>query len=413
MNKKDGILKLLTAVICLFSVIIFALTASGNTPGFVVKCGDGIRTGINAVAGALHIQKSGENTKEDGEAEQEAEDAEETEITEGPVREKPVNARDLPTAFAIAENTLFSRCKKDIVCANATLYAKYSHDASLEWIESIQMQEPVLAVKGDYVLISETGAKKISLYRGKRLVYTVETEGNIYTADLSENGDVIAVTEKEYFKGQVVVFNRRGKRIFAWNSGSYSILDAAVSKGRRIGISLLSTDEGAGSIIEMFDANGKELFKTDIFSDTVFFNTDFNGENLTLLSENRYVCLNKKGGIKWEYDYGGKRIIKSCRDQKGNRAILSENEGIGEITVITARGKVYPPIKTNSMPDAIDIDSGRVAYNNGRTVYITGYNGKSVISAEGAADIRRVYITGQDRAFCVYSTAVQEKRLKK
>ena len=396
MNDKGVFTKIIVVVICLFAVTVFALNASGNAPEFLAK-------GIGKICDVLHIpQDKTEHRPPAPEPEESTEAAEE-----------PVNVKNLPTAFPVAGNTLFERYDKGIICANATLYAKYTHDAIPEWIESIQMQEPILAVKGDYVLISETGAKKISLYKGKRLVYTVETEGNIFTADLSEKGDVIAVTEKEYFKGQVVVFNRSGKRIFAWDSGSYSILDAAISNGRKIGISLLSTDEGAGSIIQIFDVNGKELAKTNAFHDTVFFNTDFNGEELALLSENCYIGMNKKGETKWKYDFDGRIIMKSSRDAKGNRAILFDNDGIGEIVVVTAKGRAYQPIKTKIMPDTININSRLVAYNNGRTAIMTGYDGKKVLTAECASDIKQIYITAQDKVFCVYSTAVQEKRLKK
>ena len=394
MNNKGVFLKILVVVICLLAVTVFALNASGNAPRFLTK-------GIDKICSILHIpqDKIAHNTP-----------AHETDSENA---EEPVDLKNLPTAFPVAENTLFKRYDKGIICVNATLYAKYSHDASPEWIESIQMQEPILAVKGDYVLISETGAKKMSLYKGKRHIYTVETEGNIYTADLSEKGDVIAVTEKEYFKGQVVVFNRSGKRIFAWDSGSYSILDAAISNGRKIGISLLSTDEGASSIIQIFDVNGKELAKTDAFRDTVFFSIDFNGEELALLSENRYIGMNKKGETKWKYDFEGRKIMKSSRDARGTRAILFDNDGVGEIVVVTAKGRAYQPIKTQIMPDTVDINLKSVAYNNGRTAIITGYDGKRVLTAECASDIKQIYITAEDKVFCVYSTAVQEKKLKK
>ena len=383
MNKKHGILKILAAAFCIFLVIIFALSASGNTPAF-----------MNKVYGFLHIRLSDENSGDAGQT-------------------APIDEEDYPTAFPVAENTLFAKYKGDIICANATLYALYTEDANLSWSAGIQMQEPILAVKGDYVLISETGAKKISLFKGKKLVYTVETEGNIYTADLSSKGDVIAVTEKEYYKGQVVVFNKSGKKVFVWDSGSYSILDAAISNSRKVGISLLSTDEGASSIIQIFDVNGNELCKTGAFKNTVFFNTDFDGDNLALLSESQYVCMNTKGEIKWKYDFGGRKIMKRSRDSDGNCAILFDNEGIGEIVAITSKGEAYPPIKTKIMPDAIDINSKSVAYNNGRTAIMTSYDGKKVLTTECSNDIRRIYITGQDRVFCVYSTAVQEKKLSK
>ena len=275
------------------------------------------------------------------------------------------------------------------------------------------MQEPILKVCDEYVLISETGGKKISLYKGKKLMFSEKTDGDILTADLSGKGDVIAVTQKEYFKGQVVVFNKSGKRIFVWDSGSYSILDASISKGRKVAVSLLSTDEGASSIIQVFNVRGKELCKTDAFNDTVFFDVGFDGEQLSLLSENRCVSMTEKGKIRWEYDFEGKKIKSCSMAQNGTRAILFDNEGIGEIVVLKPNGKAYEPIKTENMPDTININSRYIAYNNGRNAILTNYSGKRVLSAECSGDIKQIYITASDKVFCVYSTSIQEKTLKK
>ncbi|MCR4719455.1 MAG: DUF5711 family protein [Firmicutes bacterium] len=436
MNKKSGFLKIILVIFCLFFVSVFALIESGEPPAFITAYKNNFKRNISGICGFLNIKLPIETQLylddmsepepkpqmtpaylEDAENEKNADYEEETisakegddELT---VREETNAAKNLPTAFPAAANTRFEIYQDGIICANETVYARFSNEAKLLWSEKIQMQEPVLKTKGDYVLISETGGKKISLYKGKKLMFTAETEGNILTADLSEKGDVIAVTQKEYYKGQVAVFNKSGKKIFVWDSGSYGILDAAISKKRRVAISLLSVDEGASSIIQIFDVKGNNICKTDAFSDTVFFETDFSGETLSLLSENKCISMNIRGKIKWEYDFGGR--IKMCsRAENGNRAILFDDDGIGEIVVLKANGKAYPPIKTENMPDTINIKSRYVAYNNGRNAVLTNYSATRVFTAECSGDIRQIYITGSDKVFCVYGASVQEKTLKK
>jgi hypothetical protein len=439
MNKKSGLLKIFLVILCLFCVSVFALVESGETPAFITAYKNNFKRNISGICGFFNIKLPIETQLylddmsepepkpqmtpaylEDAENEKlKTADFEEDTLSEKKgdeeltVKREKNTAKSLPTAFSAAANTRFVIYQNGIICANETVYARFSNDAKLLWSEKIQMQEPVLKTKGDYVLISETGAKKISLYKGKKLMFTTETEGSILTADLSEKGDVIAVTEKEYYKGQVVVFNKSGKKIFAWDSGSYSILDAAISKSRKVAISLLDTDEGASSIIQIFDVKGNDICKTDAFSDTLFFETDFNGESLSLLSENKCIGMSVKGKIKWEYNFDGKRIKMSSRAENGNRAILFDNDGIGEIVVIKANGKTYPAIRTENMPDTVNIKRGFVAYNNGRNAILTNYSGSRVLAAECSGDIRQIYITGSDKVFCVYGASVQEKTLKK
>ena len=439
MNKKSGFLKILMVALCLAAVSVFALIESGVTPAFITSYKNNFKRNISGICNFLNIELPIETqlylddmsepepkpqmipASQDDEQKEELEypDYEEETISEKEgtgdftIKEEEKTSKDLPTAFTAAENTRFENYQNGIICANETLYAYYKSDATPLWQEKIQMQEPVLLAKGDYVLISETGAKKLALYKGKKLIFIAETEGNILTADLSSRGDVVAVTQKEYFKGQVVVFNKSGKKIFVWDSGSYSILDAAVSDGRKVAISLLSTDEGASSIIQVFDVNGRDICKTDAFDDTVFFRIDFDGENMSVLSESKCISMTAKGKIRWEYDFGGRKIKMCRRIENGTRAILFDNEGIGEIVVLSASGKAYPPIKTENMPYTINIKSKYVAYNNGRNAVLTNYSGKRVLTAECGSDIKQIYVVGSDKVFCVYSTGVQEKTLKK
>ena len=437
MNKKSGFWKIFFVVVCLCVASVFALIESGKTPSFVVNYKNNFKRNISGICAYLGIELPIETqlylddmsepepkpqmipASEDEQKKVDLPDYEEDIVQpkEGDadftVQETAKMQKNLPTAFAAAENTKFANYGNGIVCANETEYSRYKSDTKLLFTEKIQMQEPILKVSDEYVLISETGGKKISLYKGKKLMFSAETEGNILTADLSAKGDVVAVTQKEYYKGQVVVFNKKGKKIFVWDSGSYSILDASISKQRKVAISLLSTDEGASSIIQIFDVKGREICKTDAFTNTVFFDSAFCGENLLLISESKCISMTEKGKIRWEYAFDGRKIKMSVLFANGNRAILFDNEGIGEIVVLKANGKAYAPIKTENMPDTININSRFVAYNNGRNAVLTNYNGKRVLSAECSGDIKQIYITASDKVFCVYGTSIQEKTLKK
>lgn len=437
MNRKSGFWKIFFAAICLCAASVFALIESGMTPRFLISYKNNFKRNISGICASLGIELPIETqlylddmsepspkpqmipASRDEQVKQENPEYEEDIVSpkEGDadltVKETAKTKQNLPTAFLDAENTRFANYQNGIVCANETTYSRYKSDTKLLFSEKIQMQEPILKVSDEYVLISETGGKKISLYKGKKLMFSEETEGNILTADLSAKGDVIAVTQKEYYKGQIVVFNKSGKKIFVWDSGSYSILDAAISKKRKVAISLLSTDEGASTIIQIFDVKGREICKTDAFGNTVFFDMAFHGENLSLISESKCVSMTEKGKIRWEYTFDGRKIKRSIIYANGNRAILFDNDGIGEIVVLKANGKAYEPIKTENMPDTININSKYVAYNNGRNAVLTSYNGKRVLAAECSGDIKQIYITASDKVFCVYSTSIQEKTLKK
>lgn len=348
----------------------------------------------------------------ENEDEIEAEAGTEPLTTKAPLREKYAKEA-LPIALDMAANMKFSRYRGDIICANETSYMAFDTNGNLLWNEVIQMQEPELKVAGKYVLINEIGSKRISLYNGKKHLYTIQTESNIISCDLSENGDVVAVTEKPFYKGQVVVYNKKGERIFAWDSGSYNILDADISAKRRVAISLLNTDEGADSFITSMTVNGAVKYKTELFRNTILFDVEYVGETVNAFSEKGVRGISASGKVVWEDIYEDKNLSRRMIGTNGEKVLFFDTAESDEFVAISKEGKSYSPIKAESEPDCISIKEGLVAYNSGRDIILTNRSGKSVKRATCDSDIRQLHIINSGKVLAVYSSSIQFKKMTK
>lgn len=440
MDRKRNIIKILIVILCLAGVMLFALVQAGVNVPFIETYKINFKHNISGISNLLHINLPIEvqlylddtsapepkptmipaselealevadsyNMEENGEA---VPEGSAVLTTLAPVKES--KRGNQPTALDGAANSKFAELSGDILCVSETRYRAFDKKGKLLWEIPIQMQDPQLTVCGDYVLINETGAKKIMLFKGKKPIFTDTTEGNIITADLSKNGDVVAVTEKEYFKGQVVVFNNSGKVVFAWDSGSYNILDAAISEDRRVAVSFLKTDVGADSFVTCFDVDGKEIFKTYDFSNAIIFDLVYSGNKLSGISESRCIGFSKKGKTAWEHYFPDKVLTDYRVSPDGAMLFLFESSGTGELTVITDSGKSYEPIKTESMPRVISIRGNRIGYNSGRDAVISNFKGKGVRRASCDSDIKGMHILSDDDVFCVYSSSIQVKDAKR
>lgn len=434
--KKGIVLKILLVILCLCAVLLFSLIAAGVKIPFLHTYSANFKHNVSGISNLLGIDlpigmqlylddvaeptpKPTMMPAEEAEALEAALGYSEQEIietkegtailtTKAPV--KLSKREDLPIALDGASNAKFANLGNDMISVNETRYRGYNDKGELLWELPIQMQSPQLTVRGDYVLINETGAKKISLYKGKKKIYEKTTEGNIITADISNKGEVVAVTEKDYFKGQVVVLNTDGKVIFAWDSGSYNILDAAISGKRKVAISLLNTDVGADSVIACLDVNGKELYRTDNFSNSLIFDLEYNGEKLNAIADNKCFGISAKGKILWEYDYEDRLLVNYDIAQNGSKLLLFENGGVGEIVVISAGGRAYNTIKTKSIPDTVNIKSDYIAYNSGREIIVSKFNGKGEKRVSCGADIKQAYAIQKNKVFCVYNSSIQVKK---
>lgn len=438
MGKKRNILKILLIALCLCAVMLFSLVAAGVNVPFLQTYKTNFKHNVSGISNLLGIELPIEvqlylddetmptpkptmiPAQEIDELEQALGIEEEEVVTKEGTAEltakealKPQRSENLPVSLDGASNAKFADYSGNMICVNETRYRGYKRNGELLWELPIQMQSPQVTVRGEYVLINETGAKKVSLYKGKKKIYEEQTQGNIVTADLSKEGDAVIVTEKEYYKGQVLVFNASGKVIFAWDSGSYNILDAAISKNRLVAVSLLNTDEGADSVVACFDVNGKEKYRTELLKNSIIFELEFDGENLNAIGDNKCVGISKKGKIMWEHSFDDKILKNYAIAENGSKLLLLETGGVGEILVISSGGKMYNAIRTESMPDVVSIKSDYIAYNSGRDIVVSDFNGKKVKRASCSADIKQAYALEDNKVFCVYNSSIQLKKAVK
>lgn len=437
--KKGNVFKIILVALCLCAVLLFSLTAAGVNVPFLQEYKMNFKHNIIGIADLFGIElpiemqlylddetvptpkptmmpASEEAAMEEALGYPEEEPVETKEGTADLTTKAPVKVHkkeNLPLAVDSASNAKYADLGGNVVSVNETRYRGYNSKGELIWELPIQMQSPQITVRGEYVLINETGAKKISLYKGKKKLYEESAEGNIITADLSKKGDVVAVTEKEFYKGQVMVLNSSGKKIFAWDSGSYNILDAAISNGRRVAISLLNTDVGADSVVVCFDVNGKEKYRTANFSNSIIFEVEFDGERLNAIADDRCIGISKTGKTAWEHSYGDRVLKNYAIAQNGSKLLLLENNGVGELQVISAGGKMYEAIKPESMPDTVSIKADYIAYNSGRDIVVCNFKGKKLLRASCSADIKQAYAIQNKKVFCVYNSSIQVVKVEK
>lgn len=433
MNKKHNFIKMFFALLCLAAVTFFAMVESGVDMPFIRAYKNNFKKNIRNIADIAGIELSIETqlylddmsepepkpTMIPAEKQQalnealgysaEGDNGKNVGLTAKATETPKKNG--IPIAVDSAENRRFKYTAEGIICVNETTYAAYTESGKLRWEETIQIQNPYLEVKNGYVLISSTGDKKISLYRGKKCLYTTELDGNIICAGLNRNGDAVAVTQKEYYKAQVVVLNKKGKVIFAWDSGSYDILDAAISKDRKIAMSMLNTDSGAASFITCMDVNGKTKFKTELFNDTLIFDLEYANGTLNAVADNKCMGISAGGKLLWEYGYDGKNLVRYAISENGKKAFVFSSNGSGNLISVSKNGKQKSDIALENIPDMLDIRSNYIAYNNGRDVFLT--DSKNIYKTSCDADVKQVYTVSSKKVLCVYSSSIQVKKTEK
>lgn len=426
MKKRRGIGKLIAILVLLVAVCVFAVFASGIRIPFIENYTYNFKINILALTKTLGIELSGQALEflqdlPEPEYVEEKPDVEQGELPQSEIEtaedipdvefEDLVTdddkAKSTPLALEDAATYKYAKYRDYILCVNETSVLAFSDKGKSLWGVGIHMSEPILGVGGDYYMIAERGGRKVALFDGKKLVYQTETDGDIKTASISDNGDVVIVSDKEYYKGAVTVINKRGDKVFAWNSGTDSIIDADIAAGsRRVAISLLNADSGAKSRVKVFNiTNGKQEAET-AFDGSVVFDVDFLGEVVNVFADDKVTGMSQRGKILWNIDFSEKDFLYYSAENNGYKLLLADNNNSPELIVATSRGKQKSLILPEKKPDCVDIRSGRIAYNSGRDLVFSGLSGSRKMSHTCPREIRAIHILSDNSVMVVYSSGI-------
>lgn len=298
--------------------------------------------------------------------------------------------------------------KGNIVSAHTNYMSLIGSDGSTIWENTTTIVNPMLKTAGNYLLLAEKGGRKICLYNDSKLVYEIDTEDNILNCSVSSNGDVVAVTDKASYKGAAVVFNREGKQIFAWSSGSDNIISADISPtSRRVAVSLLNTDDKVRSAVQLFNINEEESYAQVIFEDTIIFDTEFNGDTLSVFGDNCIAGIYAQGELIYDKRFDDVEFVHYGTDEEGNKILLFDNTNIPLINVYNQNASLKHQLSPEELPDFVDIWGKYIVYNSGRNI-IYGKAGKSRLEKYTASmDIKNLMLIDDNTLVIVYSNNIE------
>ncbi len=318
-----------------------------------------------------------------------------------------------PIALKGAANARYARFMDGILCALENSVHMYDANGNEKWNRSIQISNPVLKVGGTYFLLFEKGGNKLAVYNSKGQVYSAQTSEPILNGNLSSNGECVVVTEKEYYKGAVNVYNKSGEEIFSRSFGSENVISAAISDSRQLAVALMSVRTQAYSKISFFDVSEELEEKSVEFDNTIIFELDYSGNNLIAYGDDKMISLTSGAREDWVYNYSDKKLNSYAKDSSGVRVLMFDNNNNAEISVITSGGKEKQSLNTDVIPDFCDICDGYIIFNDSRNLTLTKLNGDKIAKYSASRDIDKAYFIDADNILVIYNQSLEFLHVKK
>lgn len=271
----------------------------------------------------------------------------------------------------------------------------------------IDINKAVFASAGRYMAICEENGKKFYLICGKEKIYENEIEGNITQINVSRSGYISIVISNTSYKSVVDVYDKNGKEIFKTNLVSSRVVDISISQDSKY-LAIAEVDISGVLIksniqvvsIEMAHTNPKEaiIYKYEVPTGKLILNIEYQEkENLVCMYNDSIEVIQNEESTELEKLENKKIAFMTIN--LSNRIAVLEEVSTGEYTSDTYVNIINPSTLkkkeyiTNDVAKAITTNGNKIAINFGTELHIIDTNGILIKKYISDSEINSVVIT--------------------
>lgn len=312
------------------------------------------------------------------------------------------------SGFVVYKDSVLMYGKEGIKSINAK--------GKVEWQINNAMNAPFVSVNGDYILLADSGGKKIYIYKRDKLVQEAVMPYSVLNAKAGNSGNFVALLDEPYYHAMVTVRSAANEELFLYHLGSAYAIDADISKdGKRVVIATMDEKNNLRSGVLIFDIAQGSPRKTHSFEDVVLANVYYNTDNTVfVVADNKVMGLNVDGDVGWTYDYGGKTLKRAI---EGENCITINLSGSGDsgsrVCQLASSGveKLMLPIEYDCK--FVGAVEKRLAHGHLGNVLVYDDTGRKLYTIASANHIRDIVIfNGGRRALCIGNTVVEVIELR-
>lgn len=181
----------------------------------------------------------------------------------------------------------------------------------------IQISTPLFASKGNYLCIAEKNGQKLYCIQNKNIVWQKDIEGEIKGININKNGYVSVIVSGTSYKSIIEIYDNNGKELFKRVLSTTTVIDTDISADNKYlaiaetnfsGVLIQSTIE----IVSMENAAKKPddaiVYKYDADSDNLVTNIEYQKDNLVCMYD-KYINIIKNKSVTKVFDYTSEDVL--------------------------------------------------------------------------------------------------------
>lgn len=272
------------------------------------------------------------------------------------------------------ERTAKSYCGGLAVLDSAGL-GVYDKSGALLNLTATPMETPVLRIAGKYALSFDAGGKTLELYQsGKGVQLSLEAEGSLFDADVSDGGYMAYVCAGDNAKAVLHVYNSSFELSYTVYSATRHLTGCAVSGsgGYAVAVGLGQKDNVFDSAAIVYATNQKDPIAEVSLGNQLIYDISFmDSKTLCAIGQSSVMFFDVSGKVLGTYGYASLLdydvcasavVLESGAAQGGSADVVTVGSAGQELGRVSVAGAVYG-ISANGKYVAVLTDGGLSIYD--------------------------------------------------
>ena len=305
-----------------------------------------------------------------------------------------INAADVLELTSFKSNiAMLTRDAVVVLNSTAKEVARFEHGYS----------DPDMDVYNGRALLYDRTTGKFTVMNSSKIIGDGTVETAIYTAAMGKDGTVAFSVRSDSAQSELVVYNEKLEKIFAWECAQEKIFDIAVAPNGRSAALILVGSENAVtySRLVVLNFNKDEPIETDIkYDDALLFDVIYPSRN-TVIAYSTDFKTTVKGGKEHseDYSFGSSTLACEAVSDSGRSAIVLHeyaNDAKPKVAAFNKNSKLLFEKTFDQKIHAIACTDRYVAVLTDDAVELISSSGKTAKTIEASKNGKRVICSGSD-----------------
>lgn len=294
--------------------------------------------------------------------------------------------------------------------------AAYSSSGKVVLNEMHGFSNPVLSVSDTRAVVYDQGGNNLYVYNLGGKIFSLETESEIITANISRDGCFAVATHSDSYTSVVNVYSKNFKQIFTWNSAKDIVNNVLVNpSGNRLAVSTFNASAGQYTskmlILNFESADPLYTLELDNSIALSLINT---GRGISVVTADKYKFVHWSKFSTNEITSSGEinlvrksakgllLVFNRANDRSDNNVILISNKGV--------KSKEF---KINNAITDIQYANGRIYYISDTSVNILDSGG--TVLRYGSCDYgtKKIAVISSNAVAAVTDTQILKNNIEK